>query len=120
MEGVGVVFAVGYAFYDSVFLFVYADESAGETFGGSAYYREVETVFAGGFVGAAADVTDYFESEVLRVGGFAVVLADEGFEAFGETYEADCKGSCFSTSPTLSSIPSLSESSQMPCPIRNG
>ena len=74
-------------------LAVKADEAPGKAFGGRREQGEVQSRALGFLIHAAAHMADDGETERLRLFGFAMVLADERFEAFGEADEAHGKGS---------------------------
>lgn len=92
VAGVGVVVLVRDAGDDAEGLLVALGELAGETFRRGGEEGEVVLVGLGEAVDLAGHVLDDAEAELLGFLAFAVVLADEGDEAFGEADETDGEG----------------------------
>ena len=92
VEAVCVIVPIRDAFEISVTLAVNADEASRETFRRRGDEGEIETGAGRFFVHVTTHSADDLEPQFLRLVRFAVVLADEGFEALGEADEAHGEG----------------------------
>ena len=88
MEAVGVVFAIGNARDNAVFLRVDLDEAAGKSLRGRGQQRYVQAKAVARIVAELTHVADDFKAEVLRPLALAVVLADKRLQAFCQPDEA--------------------------------
>ena len=91
VERVGVVVAVGHARDNTELLLVHTHETTGKAFGRRSEQAEVEAETFGFLVAEFAHVADNLEAELLGFFGFAVVLAREHHQRFGEADKADRK-----------------------------
>ena len=88
MERIGVILAVGNAGDLAVYLLIHADESAGKSFCGSCEQAEIETGLFALVVHALSHAGDDVKTQLLRLGGFAVMYADKRLKALCKSDES--------------------------------